>query len=198
MRNSALLIIDMQNDFCPGGALAVPEADKIIGPLNRYSEHFRQQGMPVLVSRDWHPLDSKQFKDNGGPWPVHCVQNTKGAEFPSTLRMRGAVIFSKGQDPAKDGYSVLEAQTDKQETFNQYLKRFRIEALYVGGVATEYCVKSSVLDMLRHGYKVFLLIDAVKGIDAPEARTAMDNMIRAGGKRTSFLEFTREESDDDG
>jgi nicotinamidase/pyrazinamidase len=193
VKNSALLIVDVQNDFCPGGTLAVPEGDKIIPSLNRYIDFFTRKGLPVMASRDWHPVKSTHFSSYGGTWPEHCIQGTDGAGFHLQLKLNGtAVVFSKGMDPSKDGYSVFEAEDNRHESFIQVLKRLQVETLYVGGLATEYCVKSTVLDALQHGFRVYILLDAIKGIGEQAAIRAVEAMLKAGAKRTTLSELSRE------
>jgi nicotinamidase/pyrazinamidase len=193
MKNTALLIVDVQNDFCPGGALAVPEGDKVIPPINRYIGFFSKEGMPVVASRDWHPAQSKHFESYGGRWPEHCIQATDGAGFPSGLKLNGtAIVVSKGTDPSKDGYSVFEAEDSTHEKFDNILRKLRVERLCITGLATEYCVKATVMDALKNGFKVSLLVDAIKGIDQQAVNAAMDTMVRAGAKKTTLAELSQE------
>jgi nicotinamidase/pyrazinamidase len=182
-RRSVLVIEDVQNDFCPGGSLAVPGGDEVVPVLNRYIELFRKQGLPVYASRDWHPENSSHFKTAGGVWPVHCVQGTDGARFHPELRLPDdTLIISKGMDPAQDGYSSFEAVTENGEEFHVSLWDRGIRHLYIGGLATDYCVKNTVLDALRRGFSVTLLIDAVRGVDLEpgDAETAIRQMVEAG------------------
>src|SRR5207244_4457544 len=110
----ALLVVDIQNDFCPGGALGVPDGDAIIPRVNRTIALFERRGLPVLFTRDWHPRVTKHFKEFGGAWPAHCVQGTKGARFHRDLAMRkGTLLLSKGMDPEQDSYSAFQAFTDR-------------------------------------------------------------------------------------
>jgi len=182
----ALLIVDVQNDFCPGGALAVPEGDKIISILNKYMMIFSRKKWPIFASRDWHPKESKHFKKFGGPWPEHCIQNTRGARLHPSLRLpKETILLSKGMDPDKDSYSAFQAVDSKGTGFFELLKMSGIKELFVGGLATDYCVKSSVLDALKVGFKVKLLIDAIKGVNIkPEdSEEAIEEMVRAGAER---------------
>lgn len=184
-RGSALIIEDVQNDFCPGGSLAVSGGDEVVPILNHYSVLFRKQGLPVYASRDWHPENSSHFKRAGGAWPVHCIQGTDGARFhPDLLLAEGTLIISKGMDPAQDGYSSFEAVTEHGVDFQASLQERGVTHLYIGGLATDYCVKNTVLDALRRGFTVTLLIDAVRGVDlAPgDAETAIRHMVEAGAE----------------
>ncbi len=193
--NKALIVVDVQNDFCPGGSLPVPEGDKVIPQLNNYIQLFKAARLPIIASRDWHPRVTKHFQAYGGIWPVHCIQGTKGAEFHPELRLPPeAVIVSKGMDPEQDSYSAFQAVSPENISLADLLKRQNIEELYVGGLATDYCVKHTVLDGLRNGFKVTLLEDAVRGVDIEpgDSRRALAEMQQAGAKRASIAEVERE------
>lgn len=190
MTDAALLIVDVQNDFCPGGALAVPEGDRIVPVLNDYAERFARQSRPVYASRDWHPQKTRHFKTEGGPWPSHCVQNTAGAAFHPALELpESTEVVTKGTDPDDHGYSAFEAADAAGRPLGDALEQKGVHHLYVGGLATDYCVKASVLDGLKRGLDVVLLLDAIKGIDVQPGDMArsLDQMIRAGA-RTATLE----------
>lgn len=181
--NPALLIVDVQKDFCPGGALPVPNGDQVVPALNRYAADAVARGMPVYASRDWHPAVTRHFKQYGGEWPPHCVQNTDGAGFHDELRLpESTIVISKGRDPDKPGYSALEGRTEDGTPLLDDLRSRRVDHLYVGGLATDYCVRQSVLDALAAGLKVTLLRDAIAGIDARpgDAERAIAEMREAG------------------
>jgi nicotinamidase/pyrazinamidase len=181
---SALLVVDVQNDFCTGGALAVPGSERVVAMLNRYIADAVERGMPVYVSRDWHPPDTPHFKDYGGVWPVHCVQNTKGAEFhPDLVLPADAVIVTKGDRKDSHGYSAFEGRTPRG-TLAEDLQRHGVRRLYVGGLATDYCVKHSVIDALAAGLDVVVLADAIAGVDvAPgDSARALDEMRSRGAR----------------
>ena len=162
----ALVVVDVQNDFCQGGTLAVPDADAVVPALNAHMAEFQKMGFLVFVTRDWHPPVTKHFKEHGGVWPAHCVRDTQGAAFCPGLRLpEGAVILSKGMDPQKEGYSVFQARDDSGRGFAVLLKEFGVRELYIGGLATDYCVKATGLDALDRGFKVTILLDAVRGVD---------------------------------
>ena len=185
----ALLIVDLQNDFCPGGSLAVPEGDKIIGTLNRYIKIFKQQGLSVCASRDWHPEKTKHFKKFGGLWPEHCIQHTKGAEFHISLKLsEKTIVISKGMDPNKESYSAFEGVDDRGVPFMDLLKKSGIKELYIGGLATDYCVKNSVLYSLKLLFNVKLLIDAIKGVDlnSGDSERAVKEMLENGAVKMSM------------
>ena len=176
----ALLIVDIQNDFCPGGALAVKNGDKVIEPLNQVAREFDKNHWPVFYSRDWHTRYTKHFSK----WRIHCVQNTPGANFHSNLWIpKGAYILNKGVDPSTDGYSAFEGRAFAC-TFDELLKEFGINELHVGGLATDYCVKNSILDALKRDdlKKVYLLIDACEAVNLKpgDKANAIEEMVNAG------------------
>ena len=186
-RKDALIIVDVQRDFCPGGALPVPEGDKIIPNLNRYIEIFRRKGGRIYATRDWHPENHISFKEHGGLWPKHCVQGTEGAEFHPNLKLpEDAVIISKGTDPLREAYSGFEGTDLKKK-----LKQEGIVRVFVGGLATEYCVKNTVLDAIKFGFETVLLMDAIRGIDLKpsNSRKAIDEMVKKGVKTVKLENF---------
>jgi nicotinamidase/pyrazinamidase len=183
--DSALLIIDVQKDFCAGGALAVPNGDRVVPPLNRYITDAVKRGWPVYASRDWHPPVTKHFRQYGGLWPPHCVQGTEGATFHRELQLPASVIVvSAGDSPDSDGYSAFEGRLPDGTPFLDDLRKRGIRRLYVGGLATDYCVKHSVLDARRSGLEVTVLTDAVAGIDveAGDSERALNEMRAAGAE----------------
>lgn len=182
-RDSALLIVDVQNDFCPGGALGVPDGDRVVEPLNRAAERFREAGLPVFASRDWHPAVTRHFREYGGTWPPHCVQGSRGADFHPGLRLpAGTAIISKGIDPDLDSYSAFEGNRDDGATLASCLATLGVGHIYIGGLATDYCVRSSALDAVRSGLRVTVLTDAVAGVDLEpgDSAQAMEEMVRCG------------------
>ncbi len=189
MAHSALLLVDVQNDFLPGGALAVPDGDAVLPAMNEYIARFRAHDLPILASRDWHPPETSHFEAGGGPWPAHCVRDTAGAAFHADLKLPAdTTILTKGTSPTDDGYSAFEAQDDAGRAVGEWLREKDVERLYVGGLATDYCVRASVLDSLKQGIDTVLLLDAVRGIDVKpgDVARAVDEMIRAGA-RTATL-----------
>lgn len=185
----ALLIVDVQNDFCPGGALAVPDGDKVVPVLNKYVKKFSGKDLPIFASRDWHPKKTGHFKKYGGEWPPHCVQNTKGARFHPKLKLpKDTIILSKGMDPKKDSYSAFQAVDPNGVEFLKVLKILGVGELFVGGLATDYCVKFSVLGALKFGFKTSLLIDAIKGVNIKpgDSEKAIKQMVGRGAKKVSF------------
>jgi nicotinamidase/pyrazinamidase len=158
----ALIIVDVQRDFCPGGLLAVKDGDKVIPTLNKVIEAFVRSRLPVFFTRDWHPPDHVSFKAQGGDWPPHCVKGTHGAEFHPGLRIPpGATIISKADRPGFEAYSAFQGTN-----LEGRLKALAVDEVYVGGLATDYCVKQSTLDALRAGFRVNVMKDCVMAIDA--------------------------------
>lgn len=177
----ALLIVDVQNDFCPGGALPAVDGHKIIPVINKIMDSFDV----VIASKDWHPADTVHFK----VWPPHCVQNTKGAEFPETLSSKKITqTFLKGTRNSDDGYSAFESTNLNLEN---WLKENKIDELYLAGIATEYCVKQSSRDALEAGFKVSVITDAVAAIDAHEGdgNNALQELAKNGARliNSSFI-----------
>ena len=175
----ALIVVDVQNDFCPGGALAVPEGDQVIAPLNELIDQFLERGAPVYKSRDWHPARTKHFKAHGGTWPVHCVQNTEGAEFHPKLRDDPRIsVISKGLGD-KDCYSAFDETDLASQLHNQ-----NVEEVVVGGLATDYCVKNTVLDALKNGFKVKALKNAMRAVEVEpgDGDRAIEEMRAAGAE----------------
>ena len=180
---SALLVIDVQNDFCPGGALAVADGDRVVEALNPYLDDAARTGTAVYASRDWHPPVTTHFAPYGGPWPVHCVAGTPGAECRAGLRLPPSpVVITKGQDPERPGYSAFDGVTTSGTSLLADLEARGIRRLYVGGLATDYCVRQSVLDARRAGLDVHVLEDAIAGVEAEpgDSARAIDEMRAAG------------------
>ncbi len=179
----ALVVVDLQNDFCPGGSLAVLEGDRVVPVLNRYIARFHELKAPIYASRDWHPPVTKHFKAYGGVWPPHCVQGTRGAEFHPALALPPeAVILSKGMDPDQDAYSCFQAQDADGMDFAVSLGEGGVQRLFVGGLATDYCVRSTVLDALHEGFQVVVLQDAVAAVNVQpgDGEQAIEEMRAAG------------------
>jgi len=193
-KKSALLIVDVQNDFCPNGSLAIPEGDSIIPVLNKYIKIFSSGTLPLFASRDWHPKKTTHFNAFGGLWPAHCVQESHGARFHPVLRLpESAIILSKGMDPEADSYSAFQAVDAKGNEFADLLKKFSIKELFVGGLATDYCVRWTVLDALKFGLRVFLLIDAIKGVNLRknDSEAAVEEMVSLGAKKITIEKLSR-------
>ena len=176
----ALLIIDFQNDFTPGGALAVPDGDAIAGRVNGLvaSGDFDL----VVATRDWHPPDHKSFKEQGGPWPPHCVQGTPGAELhPAAPRDAVDVVVDKGYEPGLEGYSGFE-----QTNLASVLRERGIDEVTVVGLATDYCVRHTSADALAEGFRVTIDRGGIRGIDAEpgDSERALEELQAAGATLT--------------
>jgi nicotinamidase/pyrazinamidase len=169
--------VDVQNDFCPGGALAVERGDEVIAPLNRLIDEFLERGDTVVKSRDWHPPVTKHFADYGGTWPVHCVQNTRGAEFHPGLSDDSRVqVVSKGLGD-EDSYSAFDGTGLAEQ-----LRGRGVREVWVGGLATDYCVKNTVLDALGEGFRVVAVSDAMRPVEVRpgDGERAVAEMRAAG------------------
>ncbi len=185
----ALLAVDIQNDFCPGGALAVPGGDQVVPVMNEYARRFAAAGRPIFASRDWHPEQTTHFNTRGGIWPPHCVQNSPGARFHPDLQLpEGTVVVSKGTGAEEDAYSATQARSADGTPFLELLRRRGVDHLYVGGLATDYCVKWSALEARKAGLKVTLLVDATRGVDLQPGDTerAIAEMLNAGVEITTL------------
>ena len=182
-RNSALLVIDMQNDFCTGGALAVPGSEAVVNAINRHVEYAQKAQMPIYASRDWHPAQTTHFKEFGGEWPVHCVSDSAGAEFHPDLELPAeTIVVTKGTRDDAPGYSAFEGTTGEGVALLEDLRRRGVTHVFVGGLATDYCVRASVLDALHAGLQVTVLDDAIAGVNLQpgDSDEALDQM-RAHG-----------------
>jgi len=185
--SDALLITDIQNDFLPDGALPVNGGDEIIPIMNEYARRFHNAGAYVFASKDWHPPNHCSFKKQGGPWPSHCVQDTKGAKFSPLLKLPDdVVIVFKATDPLHESYSVFDGTN-----FAAELKERDVATLFIGGLATDYCIVNTVLDARKLGYRTVVLMDAVRGIDVEpgDVERAVESMIKAGAEQATTADF---------
>ena len=176
----ALVVVDVQNDFLPGGSLAVPSGDEVVPVLNRYLADFVRAGLPVFATRDWHPPDHCSFRDRGGPWPPHCVQGTEGARFAVGLELpASAVIVSKDSARDQNTYSAFQGGD-----LDAHLRERGVQRVFVGGLATDYCVLNTVKDALARGYRAVLLRDAIRavGVAFDAGPKAEEEMIRLGAE----------------
>jgi nicotinamidase/pyrazinamidase len=174
----ALLIADIQNDFLPGGALGVKGGDEVIPILRGYVDRFRSRGLPIFLSQDWHPPNHCSFRGQGGPWPIHCVAGSAGALPPPSFPIpETAIIIHKATQPDKEAYSAFQ-----DTSLHKYLKAAAIGRLFIGGLATDYCVLNPVKDARVLGYHVCLLTDAIRAVNVAweDGRKAEEAMIRLG------------------
>ncbi|WP_077529743.1 nicotinamidase [Vreelandella utahensis] len=174
--DDALLVVDVQNDFCPGGALGVPDGDAVVPVLNRAIESARQAGVPVAASRDWHPQSHCSFEARGGPWPPHCIQETEGADFhPDLVLPEDAHLVSKGTFEGEDQYSALDGTG-----LGDWLRHQGARRLWVGGLAEDVCVRATVLEALKEGFAVNLMQEATRPVDPDGGLRAREEMREAG------------------
>lgn len=172
----AVLVVDVQNDFIPGGALPVPDGAAVVNVLNQWIAVAHEKGVPVFASRDWHPADHISFEAQGGSWPPHCVQETEGAAFHPDLELpEEAVIVTKADTSEKDAYSAFD-NTD----LTSQLRALDVERVWVGGLALDYCVRASMLDALEAGFEVLLIPDATRAITPETGAEALDELREAG------------------
>jgi len=175
---SALVLVDVQRDFCPGGAVPVPDGDAVVPVANRWIELARAEGVPVIASRDWHPAGHISFEQRGGRWPPHCVQDTRGAAFSRELGLPAdAIIVSKGERPDRDAYSAFDGTG-----LAERLRATGVRCLWVGGLALDYCVRATVLDGLGLGFEVHLIRAATRAVELRpgDGEAALAEMIEAG------------------
>lgn len=180
----ALIVVDVQKDFLPGGALVVPNGNEVVPVLNGYIARFREHGLPVFATRDWHPPDHCSFEARGGPWPPHCVAQSEGARFASDLALpRDAVVISKATQPDEEAYSGFEG-TDLEDR----LRTLGARRLFIGGLATDYCVKATVSDALAAGFEVCLLRDAIRPVEVEpgDGEEAERHMEQLGAKTVTL------------
>jgi nicotinamidase/pyrazinamidase len=189
---TAVLVVDVQRDFCPGGALAVSGGDRVVPVLNETLLAAHTRGIAIYATRDWHPSDSSHFLAGGGPWPVHCVAGSPGARFHADLRLpEGAVIVNKGTTPDSDGYSAFEGCLADGTPLADDLRHRGITHLITGGLATDYCIRHSVLDAIRGGWRVTLVTDAIEAVELTpgDGKRALAEMRDAGADLIRSTEF---------
>jgi nicotinamidase/pyrazinamidase len=171
-----LLLVDVQKDFCAGGRLAIDDGDLVVPVLNRWMGYAREKRIPIYASRDWHPVGHISFKEQGGRWPPHCIQDSEGAEFHANLTLGpDVVIITKGVRFDQDQNSVFD-----QTGFAEQLRRDKVKRLWIGGLALDVCVKASVLDALEEGFEVFVLKEATRPVTSQSGREAVNFTRRAG------------------
>jgi nicotinamidase/pyrazinamidase len=174
----ALLVADVQNDFLPGGALGVRGGDQIVPVLLEYIARFDARGLPVFLSRDWHPPHHCSFREQGGPWPVHCVAGSPGSLPPPAFQAPpSAAIIHKATAQNKEAYSAFQ-----DTRLDEQLRAARVRRLFIGGLATDYCVLNTVRDARGLGYEVCLLMDGIRAVNVQpdDGRKAEEEMVRLG------------------
>lgn len=186
----ALLIVDMQNDFLPGGSLGVPDGDAVLAPVNRLADLFARQGLPVYASRDWHPGNHCSFAARGGPWPPHCVAGTRGAAFSEELQLPAdAIVVSKAETADVDAYSAFNTTG-----LADRLRARGVRRVVVCGLATDYCVLNTALDARAHGFEVLIAPEAMRAVEvqAGDGERAIGRMREAGAQRVRVDELERQ------
>lgn len=189
-RADALLVVDVQADFLPGGALGVPDGDAVVAPLNRCIEAFARAGRPMYFSRDWHPWDHCSFAQQGGPWPPHCVAGTPGAAFAPGLQVPdSARVISKATRPDRDAYSAFQDTALAERLHAEGIRR-----VIVGGLATDYCVRETACDARSHGFDVAVLSDAIRAVNVQpgDAGRALQEMRARGVRLTDSAALLRD------
>ena len=179
----------MQVDFCPGGTLAVKEGDRVVPGLNRVIEAFEHRGLPIFFTRDWHPADHISFRSRGGTWPPHCVQKTPGAEFHAGLKIpKRAVIISKGSSSDVEAYSGFQGTG-----LEQRLRGLGVDEIFLGGLATDYCVQETTLDARRAGFSVTVIEDCARAVEVGpgDGQRALAEMRRAGARLSTSSEVVK-------
>lgn len=189
LQDAALIVVDVQNDFCAGGSLEVSDGDRVVPVLNEYAARFVAEGRPVFATRDWHPARTRHFRADGGIWPPHCVQGSRGAEFHPDLRLpAGTVVVSSGETFDDDGYSAFPSRLADGRGLAEALRGLGVRRLFIGGLATDWCVRATVLDALAAGFEATLLLDASRGVNLQphDAEQAIEEMVRAGAGVTTL------------
>ena len=192
---TAVLVVDVQRDFCPSGSLAVPNGDRVVRVLNPILREAHARRLTVYATRDWHPHDSSHFLAGGGSWPVHCVAGSPGARFHPDLRLpEGTQVVNKGMMANSDGYSAFEGCLDDGTALAHDLRHRGITRLVTGGLATDYCVRHSVLDAILGGWRVTLVTDAIAAVELTpgDGERALAEMRAAGAelRRSAELDWS--------
>ena len=183
----ALIIVDVQNDFCPGGALPVATGMDVASTMSVVANTFQARGAHVYATQDWHPAGHSSFAEQGGPWPPHCVQDTDGADFhPAMVLPGGVTVVRKGKSPGQDAYSgFIDSDLEAR------LKDAGVTRVFVGGLATDYCVLNTVLDAIRNGFETHVLSDAIGAVDVKpgDGDRAIEQMADAGARFATSMDL---------
>jgi len=181
----ALVVNDVQDCFLPGGSLGVQSGDEVIAPLNKAILIFQRLELPIFFTRDWHPADHCSFQQQGGPWPVHCLADTEGSDFAADLIVpENRVIISKGTDRNYEEYSSFRGRDYQGVMLSEHLEQLKVRRVFIGGLATDYCILNSVIDLRNVGYEVFVLIDGVRAVNVKpdDEEKALNKMRRIGAE----------------
>jgi nicotinamidase/pyrazinamidase len=185
MGNAALIVVDVQKDFCEGGALAASDTLSLLRPLKEYIDAARRAGVLVVFTKDWHPEEHSSFQKNAGPWPVHCVAGSTGAELmPPLVAEDGDVIIQKGMDANGAGYSGFDGTG-----LNRKLRELGVQSVAVSGIATEYCVRATALDAVKARFATVVLTDLIRAVDASETDKALNELSAAGVQVASAAQW---------
>lgn len=177
-QGDGLLIVDVQKNFCPGGALPIEGGDRIIPVMNPWIEAAKKKGLPIYASRDWHPVRHVSFSEQGGKWPPHCIQDSEGAGFPPALNLpEGVIKVTKGVRFDRDQNSAFD-----ETGLAEQMKREGVKRLWVGGLAQDVCVLATVLDALKEGLEVFVLLKGTRPVNPEGGKEALKKMKEAGAK----------------
>jgi nicotinamidase/pyrazinamidase len=172
----ALLIVDVQNDFCPGGALPIEEGDQVVTPINAWIREFNIRDLPVFASRDWHPKHHLSFTSEEGRWPPHCIQDTPGAQFHNALELpESAIVVTKGVRFDQDQNSAFD-----QTGLEAYMQRKGIRRLFIAGLALDVCVLATAVDARKMGFEVMLISEACRSVNVRNGQEALALMRAAG------------------
>lgn len=188
-KKDALIIVDVQRDFCKDGALPVPKGQEVVPILNKYIRLFKTFRASIFVTRDWHPNNHISFKNFGGVWSPHCIKDSEGAMFHPDLKLTEEIkIISKATKPSEEAYSGFSGTDLQNELMRKDVKR-----VFIGGLATDYCVKNTVLDALKIGFETFLLVDAIRGVNikSTDSKKAIKEMIQKGAKKITYNEISQ-------
>lgn len=184
---SALIVVDVQRDFCEGGALAAADTLSLLQPLQQTIEAARRANAVIVYTKDWHPLDHSSFDSTGGPWPVHCVADTPGAELMPPLHAEAnEIVTHKGMEVRGAGYSGFELTA-----LEHRLRKLQVERVAVSGIATEYCVRATALDALHHGFQVTVLTDLIRAVQPAESPKILEGLKSAGAKTATAVEWLK-------
>jgi len=187
MAKSALIVVDVQRDFCAGGALAAADTLSLLTPLAHTVDAARRAGAVIVFTMDWHPVEHSSFLSNGGPWPVHCVAGTRGAELMPPVEARpGDLVIRKGVDKDGPGYSGFEGTP-----LARLLNERQVERVAISGIATEYCVRATALDARKAGFQTVVLRDAIRAVEEGETKRVLDELGKSGVALWTVKEWVR-------
>ena len=191
MGKAALIVVDVQRDFCEGGALAASDTLSLLRPVKECIEAARRAGAAIVFTKDWHPEAHSSFQNNGGPWPVHCVAGTPGSELmPPLVAEEGDVVIQKGMDVNGQGYSGFESTG-----LNRRLRELGVQSVAVSGIATEYCVRATALDAVKARFETFVLTGLIRPVNAHESPKVLSELNTAGVKGTTSAEWLQGSGD---